>query len=49
MILRIVYPASLRETELHYLLILLLIFCRALWLMPPDVPQPVWLIVFTLL
>jgi hypothetical protein len=24
-------------------------FCRAWWLMPLDVPQPVWLIVLTLL
>jgi hypothetical protein len=29
--------------------VLLFLFCRARWLMPPDVPQPVRLIVFTLL
>jgi hypothetical protein len=26
-----------------------LFFCGARWLMPPDVPQPVWLILLTLL
>jgi hypothetical protein len=29
--------------------VLLLLFCSARWLMPPDVPQPVRLIVLTLL
>jgi hypothetical protein len=29
--------------------VLLLLFCRTRWLMSPDVPQPVWLIVLTLL
>jgi hypothetical protein len=29
--------------------VLLLLFCRARWLMPLDVPQPVQLIVLTLL
>jgi hypothetical protein len=29
-------------------LTVLLLFCRARWLMPPDVPQPVRLIVLTL-
>jgi hypothetical protein len=28
---------------------ILFLFCRAWWLMPPDVPQPVRLIVLTLL
>jgi hypothetical protein len=29
--------------------VLLLLFCTVRWLMPPDVPQPVRLIVLTLL
>jgi hypothetical protein len=29
--------------------VLLLLFCRARWLMPPDIPQPVRLIVLNLL
>jgi hypothetical protein len=39
--------------EIHQLLLhsplFLLLFCRARWLMSPDVPQPVRLIVLTLL
>jgi hypothetical protein len=30
------------------IVVILLLFCRAWWLMPPDVPQPVRLIVLTL-
>jgi hypothetical protein len=45
-ILRLYSYTSMMVTEV---LPLLLIFCTARWLMPLDVPQPVRLIVLTLL
>jgi hypothetical protein len=44
------FPNNLRtNSDLLERVLLLLLFCRARWLMPPDVPQPVRLIVLTLL
>jgi hypothetical protein len=44
-----ILPLDLIANYLTSLFDLILLFCRARWLMPPDVPQPVRLIVLTLL